>query len=611
MAIERREAGVVQDGLDVYKNVIEAILDEQLRLGVAAGNETSPNLPLGREWEQVLRDLHGVVDSVAASSSRLLWIDVISWVRRVAETCADRAVLNALGHILSLVESAWIQEISTPSRDATARQDALLLRLSEFGNFYLSLRKDESDSRGAGVIYTRTFLQIIKHAIESGDTDAASVAIEYFLYGSTSARGPINPVTGAGLLALYAWILYRFDRGEQDDSFKAVCNQITQAFKGSEAFVPLLRASDDLESELGLHWWELHGRGPVRGGSIQIGTYMLLALMLIGGARLIWEQLDPTSEDDIDVARRLMAVIDSFKGGSFAGAQAALALPDNQFERLKEHLVGIVQQSDVIVEENNSQLPVEPDRVSAFRTALREKLSTERENSLTVALLTPGDLSAEPTKPNFGLDTLIPRWYFAKTRVFADPANLADDLVDGLVRGEQDRILDRALGDLSGAAETTLDGLANELEAAISAAQSSSPIVVTNSYQAHALLTGRPAGVTDQSPHPVTAALVKRVYDDRPAYVALLSPQGLPTVHLRPLATNIDGDEPLEDLHVIVGVSELSQQEMDEIVGREERTRVDEARLRGSLRIRLLEHLEVVMAPDVHPMIWTLPDPSW
>jgi hypothetical protein len=101
------------------------------------------------------------------------------------------------------------------------------------------------------------------------------------------------------------------------------------------------------------------------------------------------------------------------------------------------------------------------------------------------------------------------------------------------------------------------------------------------------------------------------VHDDRSAYVALLSPKGLPTVRLLPPAAHIDGDETLDDLHVIVGVSEIPQQEMDSIVGRQERTRSDEARLRGSLRIRLLEHLEISMAPAVRPTIWTLPDSSW
>lgn len=611
MAIERREMGVVQDGLDVYKSLIEAILDEQLRLRAATRGESSPNLPLGREWEQILRDLHGVIDSVAASTSRLLWVDVLSWVRRVAVACADRVVLNALSNILTLFESAWSQELAAPSADSTARQDALLLRLSEFGGFYLHLRTERASSRDAKVVYTRTFLQVIKRAIESGDAETTSIAIKYFLHGSTSLRSPLDSVTGAGLLALYAWILYRFDHGEQDDSFKAVCSQIANAFRGGEAFIPLLRASDDLERELGLDWWELRERGPMSSGVIQIGTYMSLALILVGGLRLVWEQLDPASADDVDAAQRLMTVIDSIERGGYASARAALAVPDGQFDRLKEHLSGIVQQGDAILEESYARLPVDPDRVMAFRMALRQKLSDERRQSLTAALLTSAAPAAEAAEANFGLDTLIPRWYFAETRVVADPVDLADDLVRGLIRGEEERILDRAVGELSWATETTLDSLVVDLEAAISTGQVSSPVIVTNSYQAYTLLAGGPAGATDRSRSLIAAGPVQRVHDDRPAYVAVLSPQGLPTVRLLPPATQIDGDEALDDLHVIVGVSELPPHELDEILGRQERTPVDEARLRGSLRIRLLEHLEASMAPDIHPLVWTLPDSSW
>ena len=611
MAIERREMGVVQDGLDVYKDLIETILDEQLRLGAATGNRVGPNIPLGREWEQILRDLHGVIDSVTASTSRLLWVDVLSWVRSVSAACADRAVLNALSDVLTLYESAWSQELVTPSADATARQDALLLRFSEFGNFYLDLRVDKASTPGAKIIYTRTFLQIIRRAIESGDAEVASIAIKYFLHGSESPGSPMDPVTGAGLLALYAWILYRFDHGEQSDSFKAVCSQIANAFRGDQAFIPLLHASDDLERELGLHWWELRGRGPVTMGVIQIGTYVSLALMLVGGPRLIWEQLDPESDDDVNVARRLLTVVDSIEKGNFAGARTALAIPDNHFVGLKDHFNSVVQQGSAILEESYAQLPIDPARVSAFMVALREKLREERQQSLTAALLTPAAPSAEAAETNLGLDTLIPRQYFAKTGVFASTGHLVDELVRGLIRGEEYRILNPVLGDLSWATEATLDSLVGELDVAISADGVSSPVVVTNSYQAHALLTGRPMGATDQSPAPLKEAVVQRVYDDRSAFVALLTPQGLPTVRLLPPATRVDGDETTDDLAVIIGSSQLPLDEMDEIVGRVERTRIDEARLRGSVRIRLLEHLEVAVDPDVRPRIWSLPESSW
>jgi hypothetical protein len=104
---------------------------------------------------------------------------------------------------------------------------------------------------------------------------------------------------------------------------------------------------------------------------------------------------------------------------------------------------------------------------------------------------------------------------------------------------------------------------------------------------------------------------VIRVYDDRSAYVSLLSAGVAPEVRLPLPSPDAEGDEVLEDLAVIVGVAELPQHAMDEIVGREHRTRIDEARLRGSLRIRPLERLEITMSPDVHPPIWILPESSW
>ena len=639
MAIERREMGVVQDGLDVYQHLIETILDEQLGLQAATATGAGPNLPLGREWEQIVRDLHGVVDSVSASTSRLLWVDVLSWVRRVAVACAERGVLNALGMILTLFESAWSQELAAPSADTTARQDALLLRLSEFGSFYLHLgRFDQEVVRGADVIYTRTFLRVVKSAIESGDPEAARVAIKYFLHGSTSPSSNLGPVTGAGLLALYAWVLYRFDHGTQDESFKTVCSQIANAFERDEAFVPMLRASDELENELGIHWWELNERGPMSSGVIQIGTYMALALLLVAGPRLTWQPIDPSSDEDVDAARRLMTVIDSWEKGSFAGARLALAVPDTRFDALKTHLASVVKQGDAVLEESYSRLPVDPARVTAFRRAVESKLTEAREGSLTAALqvaitaaaeparepepvFEPGETEGipatalapepEPAEPNFGLDTLIPRWYFAETRVLAEPERLADELVSGLTRGEEDRILDLVVADLANASEITFGTLGSALANAISGGGVTNPVLVTNSYQAHALLVGRPLEMADPPPTPITAGPVVRVYDDRVAYLALLSAGRSPVVQLLTPAPEIDGDEVLEDLAVLVGVNEVPQAEMDEIVASKERTRIDEARLRGSLRVRLLEHLVITMAADARPTIWTLPESTW
>jgi hypothetical protein len=639
MAIERREMGVVQDGLDVYQHLIETILDEQLGLQAATATAVGTRLPLGREWDQILRDLHGVIDSVSASTSRLLWVDVLSWVRRMAIACAERGVLNALGTILTLFESAWSQELAAPGADTTARQDALLLRLSEFGSFYLRLgRVDQEIVRGADVIHTRTFLRVVKHAIELGDPEAARVAIKYFLHGSTSPRSELDPVTGAGLLALYAWVLYRFDHGDQDESFKTICSQIARAFERKETFIPMLRASEQLENELGLHWWESNERGPMSGGVIQIGTYMALALMLVAGPRLKRQSIDPSSEEDVDAARRLMTVIDSWEKGSFAKARAALGVQHTHFDALKRHLTSVVEQGDAVLEETYSRLPLDPARVTAFRRAVKAKLTEAREGSLTSALLVPltatelerderGNVlrpgeskgkpatehtaEAVPAEPNFGLDTLIPRWYFAETRVFAEPESLADELVGRLKRGEEERILDFAAADLANAPEITLEAVASALANAIVAAGVTSPVVVTNSYQAHALLVGRPADMADPLPTPFTAGPVVRVDDDRRPYLSLLSAGRSPVVHLLAPAPEIEGDEVLEDLAVVVGVSEVPPAEMDEIVTRSERTRIDEAVLRGSLRIRLLEHLLITMAEDSPPAIWTLPEDTW
>ncbi|MFI5624091.1 hypothetical protein ACIA03_11560 [Nocardioides sp. NPDC051685] len=612
MAIERREVGVVQDGLDVYMHLIETIIDEQLRLQTLSANSATPEDGFGREWDLVIRDLHGVIDSVSASDSRLLWIDAMSWVRKISVLCADRGMANALRSILTLFASAWRQELVAPGADVAARQDALLLRLAEIGNFDLHLdRAEEAVPLGIAAIYTRTFLDVIKSAIDSDDPEAARVAIRYFLYGTTSPRLQMNSIVGAGLLALYGWILYGFDHGNRTEAYKETCRQIATSFEDVRALIPMLRASHRHEDELGVHWWEMRDRGPISSGIIEIGTYISLAFILVGGRRLLQEPFDPTSSDDVASARELVDVIDSIETGSFASAREMISVSDDFLRHLKTHLTRVISQGDAILEEEDSRRQIDPSRVETFVDSVRQKLVEQRSRSLVYSLRSEPASKVVPARSNFGIDRLVPRWYFAETRVFASAADLADQLVGALFRGIEDRILEVVVDDDTITADTTLESLEANLEQAINKQKLPRPVVVTNSFQAHALLKGRRLDNIDASAEEFTKGSVFRVFDDRNPYVALLSAAGSPTVQLSPLAPEIEGDRAYNDLGVIVGVSEVPAEEMSEIIGRKERPRREEAQLRGSLRTRLLVHLSVTVQDGRRPVIWKLPESTW
>jgi hypothetical protein len=185
-------------------------------------------------------------------------------------------------------------------------------------------------------------------------------------------------------------------------------------------------------------------------------------------------------------------------------------------------------------------------------------------------------------------------------------------LVRALVRGEEDRILDLTIGDLEGAHELAIELLVSEVDGAVHADPSSDAIVVTNSYQAHALMSGLP-GIGTEGPRVglQSGTQIVRVYDDRTPYVALLSPKGLPRVQVSTPPPQVEGDEPLLEQHALIGVSELPADEMDRIVAEKERSPLEEARLRGSVRVRLLEHLEISMEESRAPQLWRLPADSW
>jgi hypothetical protein len=610
MAIDRGDLGVMLDGLGVYRRLIEAILDEAARLQRTIASGTPDVVPLGREWEQVLRDLHGVVDAMGRSQSQLLWADVVTWIRQVAVFCADLRASNALGHILTLIESAWNQELAAPQPDSAVRQDLILLHLSEIGLFYRHIDQDGGGpaSDPVELAYTRSFVNVIKRAIDAGKPETTKVALEYYLRGGRKLSADDNPVTAAGLLSLYAWILYLADHGESVESFDSVCQFIRNSFDRRTALLPILLTTNQLENEMGWQWWELRGRGPMQSGTIEIGSYLTLAFLMVAGVRLAWEPIDSEDERAVALARRLVDMINSVENGHYSSACALVGATSAQLVQVKEHLLEVVEAGDVRAEEKYAAAPVDPHRVGEFRRAVQAKLETERKGSLIEVLRTEpsGD---SPIGKLLGFDTLVPRWQFADAGFSAPPEHFANELVGGLVRGEQERILEVAV-DLTGTDFVDPEVLPATVRREIESSGRERPVVVTNSYRAHAALTGRPFAGGEEVAGPALEEPVVRVYDDREPYVTLLFATGTPRVTLATPSQEVEGDEPV-GLGVILGVSELSKDAMDEIVRQRERTRLEEARLRGSLRVRLLERLYVTLEGEERPKCWRLPEDAW
>jgi hypothetical protein len=307
----------------------------------------------------------------------------------------------------------------------------------------------------------------------------------------------------------------------------------------------------------------------------------------------------------------MLAALDQFLEGRIERVRELEPRSDEEFEHMRDQMQQRLDEEELERERQLASTALSISKVARFVGAIRSELLSQRRESLTVLLETAAAVGQVDHIESFGLDTLVPRWYFAETDVYAEPEEFAGQVVLSLLRGEQETVLRTVLPELSSRSELPLASVHEVVEQSVLAHGDHKLVVVTNSYQAVDMLIAGAGQVDGELVGSVAGAPVIRTYDDREPYIALLDPMGAPWVARAPAVPTLPSDELLEDVSVIVGVSELSEDEMDEIVEKEPRTAMEEARLRSRVRVRVQELFGVHLEGPDRVMAWRLPERTW
>lgn len=602
-ALEHSNLGLALEGLDAYASVLAAIASQETVLAARRASSAPPALRgYGREWDQAIRDLYVVADVASTSRSLRTWVEVVAWFRRMISNFAAAGTSIAVRDLLSVFQSMWTTMLQHRGTDFEARQSTYLLHLAELNSHgRWPLLSDSSEQ--IHWHFARTFADLFRAAVVEGAPEAATLVLNYFEHGFHN--GPETLRRSSTCLVLFGWLLYMLERGTEvnADVWQALGRGLDQA----SSLVQILEysMSEEVESALNWTWWEIRPRGPVSSGVLQMSTYVDLAAVSLSSTHpmLGWSE----SELSGSTAQRLVGAIDSLLSGAYPRISQMHLASEEALGRLRQQLQAQVDRANIAREMELHRSPLDEGRVERFVESLDTTLAAERRRSFVTELAGPfADPDIHKANFQFGLDTLLAKYYFAPSDVHADPVALAQELTDSVIRGEQETVLGVVIDPAIAAAETvSLDAAIRRIADELTRRSARSAVVVTNSSLAFIALTS--SGTNSDEGH-VGEAPVFRVYDDRPPYVALLSRSEAPRI-LRGISEPVvEGDRELVTAQVVAGVSIPAPETLQEIIDRQPRTPIEEARLRATVRVRVQEFLHVDLPRPDRLVILRIPE---
>jgi hypothetical protein len=615
-ALDDGAAGRAAEGYSVYTDLLESVhfarvrVETELGLSPGASSSILPMGRYGREWHLLWRDLHDVGGAITSSSQARVWIEGVVWIFEMARRFRDLESIEGVRSAFELVQSLWRGELEKrPQESRVDRFDAIALRLGEFVSRRRVRNTNPAFDAGIYLEVARTFTHFTKAAHDADRQDVAELSLRYF--SSTADYNDVNtgnsPVLNASILALYAWTLFKVERMRVSlDAVRPWQALLEQRLTGSDLWVALRAASDETVAHgVGWDWWELGDmHGPSSAGVLVFPDYLLYAALVLSDTADLLVPRAP-SEEDYSLAVRLRGAIETFEGSS---AQERLgALPSQAY--LRNELDRLIETYAEERERRVAEMELDPARILRFYLELERRLETAHSERVTRMLASPGTGDCE----EFGYRGLQPKWYFADTHVHAEPEDLAEQLVDGLVQGEEDQLVDALLAAVPAPRPIALDQLRHELPRWMTEDGSDQSVIVTNSWQAATTLAPTEAESMDPSARGtrVTGKGTKvfRVYDSRPPYVAMFqTPSGLQILRDSVVAEE-ESDAVLGGGMALSGVRLLTSSEIDDL--RTSQPELDDLRVRRQVLVTLTEKFAVRMIDTSRVEVRSLPSDAW
>jgi hypothetical protein len=462
-AIDSSRLTDLEDALDLYKELMVTALDYFEYLEHVVDAPLSGSFQYGREMEWLTRDAGALIISALVTGSFETIYRVLGLPYDLLSEGWRRHSLTLCSHGLDLYGRCWSEGLTTLDPPAWNRvRHSVLLQLENFADFYLFTRRDSTPLEmraGVSEAELRLLSNFGRSAIDNGRIEdlrgVVQVLRKTFVQGpralrvvmaeeepGTSAEEMFIRPTWILLLGLRAYVLLLVKRNRLGT---AVAGQLLDALNVGDGARPdwrdYLAAMEDGDRRYMWHMWETM-LWEERSGVITFDEFVALAF----AGMLASERPDRESanvpEDQRFQVDRVVRSLDELKGEPWSGLFGALP----QLVEARRSAAGVVERLARSSEENVVAIPLDPDKVLAFRTAARDewRIQLTIPPRVSEEVIQQDELSSASSAVALGINTLVPKEYFARTQVYARPSDLAEQFVRALARGETEYWLSKA-----------------------------------------------------------------------------------------------------------------------------------------------------------------------
>lgn len=609
-----------------------AVLDRFNELGNRAGR---PHLGLfnfyGQEMHWLEDDIRSFVDRAVASGVAAIERTALGLLYRLLSLAFERREPNAFGQVLQVHEFAYFRAKGPMEQQAWERfRGGLLLQLENFADFTIGrgIAKDP-DTRFFAERLIVTLSNISRLAIDArseDDLQACGATLRKAL--STTLRlgdDDLEPVKSlrafrsAALLGLVAYLLLLrgMDRIEPAKAETLLTVLDGTGLRGSWA--GYLIASRDVSADrFGWMQWVMSLRDE-RVGFVTFDHYVNLAFareLLLGH---VSEPLEPTAQSSGDLRytlERLTQAVSELLSDERWNWLDTSELQSRE-ARVLADLNEAIEQDVRGDEDHLISLSLESERIQKFVDAVQKewtsrgglrRLFTERQSETSAD---PDSVDA-PTDgaDEFGLSQLVPKEYFATTRVHAEPDDLGREFGIALVRGEDLQLL-ATISSVLPHRTVQSDQLADSVRAAATSlrkAGRSPTILLLNSWRLTELLGLGVVRVDSDDPADFDGTPTMLRYTEGDAMCVVADFSVAAVVNWWPEVAQRAGDQVVGGGRLAVGVEELTEQKAAEMAeGRPDILRRDDdeeyptelaiRRLRQRVVARAFERFSVETGP--------------
>ena len=618
-AIASGEAHRTREGFTIFQTLIAEMLKHH---HVLESRLIEPH-PLGRtqvsgiygwEWGEILRSLYDLESASSRSLERRTRRDFIDFLFRIVSNSAQQGSILAVKDVLDVIVSVWSAASQGVGNWIDGESQYLLLRLTEVSAYALHDDRDSDIVSQFDQMTVRAFIQAAKTSIDVGDDESAMSVLAYLddtYIGATESVRSANyaKLTAIGQVALSGWILHKYDPEQPTSHHDILRNWLQSKLAARDDLWNIGREvhSPEAEAIFGWTWWETPPeRGRMSGGFLQLSTYLTIATMLVAPQGIRIPDSTTIDDDDLGMAQRFQRLTAEFLDGKWPKLEA---LYDRaSIESLNGRVSAVIQADLLRVAQELAQTPISRDRVQEF-VKYADELFSQHDRGL-LSFLPEAVLDDEP--PAMGHNRLESKSIFIPGSSTKTLKSVAESLVRSMTSGEDERVIDILRG-RDPAATVGAQDVSSVVNAwADQQAQPETLLVVTNSWLALESLDSADPGTWDNgTKHHLTVGGVRihRVFDSNPPFVAAFDTvKGIQHRRGTP-PTELETDQLVSAGRLLVGVSELTTDQISELM--ERNGEMTEIELRQRVVVRMLECVAITIGDTEKLVTWVLPDDAF